>query len=116
VAAWRWHFYAGLYVAPFLIMLAVTGLIMLWSSVLVGRDGEKIFAVTPSGQAVPVSVQADAAAATVPGGTLVQYIVPRTGEQPAVFPHQRWRHVDNGRCRPLFRRRVGVMGSPGCAL
>src|SRR5690606_2419255 len=34
--AWRWHFYAGLYVAPFLIMLAVTGLIMLWTSVLVG--------------------------------------------------------------------------------
>ena len=26
IAAWRWHFYAGLYVAPFLVMLAVTGL------------------------------------------------------------------------------------------
>ena len=26
LAAWRWHFYAGLYVVPFLIMLAVTGL------------------------------------------------------------------------------------------
>ena len=39
--AWRWHFYAGLYVAPFLMMLAVTGLIMLWSAVFVGRDGEK---------------------------------------------------------------------------
>lgn len=85
VTAWRWHFYAGLYVAPFLIMLAVTGLIMLWSSVLVGRDGEKTFSVIPSDQAVPVSVQADAAAAKVPGGTLVQYIVPRTEKQPAVF-------------------------------
>ena len=28
-AVWRWHFYAGLYVAPFLILLAVTGLVML---------------------------------------------------------------------------------------
>ena len=46
--AWRWHFYAGLYVAPFLIMLAVTGLIMLWSAVLVGRDGEKAYSVTPA--------------------------------------------------------------------
>lgn len=27
-AAWRWHFYAGLYVIPFLIMLAVTGALM----------------------------------------------------------------------------------------
>jgi uncharacterized iron-regulated membrane protein len=28
-AVWRWHFYAGLYVAPFLIILACTGLVML---------------------------------------------------------------------------------------
>lgn len=83
--AWRWHFYAGLYVAPFLIMLALTGLVMLWSSVLVGRDGEKLFAVTPAAQAVSVSAQADAALAAVPGGSLVQYIVPRTPEQAALF-------------------------------
>lgn len=25
-AAWRWHFYAGLFVVPFLTILAVTGL------------------------------------------------------------------------------------------
>lgn len=83
--AWRWHFYAGLYVAPFLIMLAVTGLIMLWSSVLVGRDGEKAFSVAPAGQTIAVSAQAEAALAAVPSGSLVQYIVPRTPEQPAVF-------------------------------
>lgn len=83
--AWRWHFYAGLYVAPFLLMLAVTGLIMLWSSVLVGRDGEKLYSVTPAAQTIPVSQQAEAATNAVPGSTLVQYIVPRTPEQPAVF-------------------------------
>lgn len=83
--AWRWHFYAGLYVAPFLIMLAITGLIMMWSSVLVGRDGEKLYAVAPAAQTVPVSVQANAAVAAVPGSALVQYIVPRAPEQPAVF-------------------------------
>ena len=83
--AWRWHFYAGLYVAPFLIMLAVTGLIMLWSSVLVGRDGEKLYSVDPAAQTVAVSTQANAAVAAVPGGSLVQYIAPRTPEQPAVF-------------------------------
>ena len=57
-AAWRWHFYAGLYVIPFLIMLAVTGLTMLWIGVVSGRDGEWI-AVTPVNDA-PVAV-ADAA-------------------------------------------------------
>lgn len=83
--AWRWHFYAGLYVAPFLIMLAVTGLIMLWSAVLVGRDGEKAYTVTPAESQVAVSQQADAALASVPGGSLVQYIAPRTPEGAAVF-------------------------------
>lgn len=83
--AWRWHFYAGLYVAPFLIMLAVTGLMMLWSAVLVGRDGEKLYSVAPAAQAVATSVQANAALGAVPGGSLVQYIAPRTAEQPAVF-------------------------------
>ncbi len=71
--AWRWHFYAGLYVAPFLIMLAVTGLLMLWSAVLVGRDGEKIYSVAPQATTVAVSAQAAAAEAAVTGGKAVQY-------------------------------------------
>nr|WP_256442724.1 PepSY domain-containing protein [Ensifer sp. PDNC004] len=68
--AWRWHFYAGLYGAPFLIMLAVTGLMMLWSAVLVGRDGEKLYSVEPAQQIVAVSAQANAARGAVQGGTL----------------------------------------------
>ena len=28
--AWRWHFYAGLLVAPFMVMLALTGIIYLF--------------------------------------------------------------------------------------
>lgn len=85
MTAWRWHFYAGLYVAPFLIMLAVTGLIMLWSSVLVGRDGEKFHHVEPTAQTATVSAQANAAVSAVPDGAPVQYIAPRTTNQPAVF-------------------------------
>lgn len=83
--AWRWHFYAGLYVAPFLLMLAVTGLLMLWSSVLVGRDGEKLYSVAPAATALPVSEQATAAFLSNPGGEIVQYIAPRTPEGSAIF-------------------------------
>ena len=83
-AAWRWHFYAGLYVLPFLTMLAVTGLIMLWTSVLSGRDGEWI-AVQPQGEALAVSAQADAALAAVPGSELVGYIAPRSDALAAIF-------------------------------
>ena len=83
--AWRWHFYAGLYVVPFLLMLAVTGLIMLWSSVLQGRDGEYRYSVSPAGQEIAVSRQADAAVASVPDSTIAQYIAPRDATTPAVF-------------------------------
>ncbi len=83
--AWRWHFYAGLYVAPFLIMLAITGLMMLWSSVLVGRDGEKLYTVTPTEAVMPVSDQATAVFLAIPDGQIVQYIAPRTSDETAVF-------------------------------
>lgn len=82
-AAWRWHFYAGLYVIPFLMMLAVTGLIMLWTSALTGRDGEWI-AVTPQATALPVSAQAQAALAAVPDSTLQGYIAPRAADLAAI--------------------------------
>ncbi len=84
-AAWRWHFYAGLYVAPFLIVLAVTGLVMLWVSVIDGRDGEKAFRVTPGAGTVAVSAQADAALAAVPGSSLTRYVAPREADGAAVF-------------------------------
>lgn len=83
-AAWRWHFYAGLFVVPFLVMLATTGLLMLWISVLSGRDGENI-AVVPQARALPVEAQADAALAAVPGGTLSSYIAPAAADRAALF-------------------------------
>ncbi|MFN3718282.1 MAG: PepSY-associated TM helix domain-containing protein [Rhizobium rhizophilum] len=84
ITAWRWHFYAGLYVAPFLLMLAVTGLIMLWTATLFGRDGEKTYVVTPQATLASVSAQAEAAVRELPG-QIVQYIAPRTDEQASLF-------------------------------
>ncbi|WP_380058890.1 PepSY-associated TM helix domain-containing protein (plasmid) [Falsihalocynthiibacter sp. SS001] len=88
-AAWRWHFYAGLYVIPFLIMLALTGLIMLWVSVIAGRDGEWI-AVEPNGVPMAVSVLSEAAVDAVPDGKLVQYVAPRADDLAAIL------RVDSG--------------------
>lgn len=84
LAAWRWHFYAGLYVAPFLAMLAVTGLIMLWVSAIDGRDGEKI-AVTPRGEQTSILAQASAAQTALHEGHLVEYIAPAAPDRAAVF-------------------------------
>ncbi|MBX2805299.1 MAG: PepSY domain-containing protein [Hyphomicrobiales bacterium] len=83
-AAWRWHFYAGLYVIPFFVMLAITGMAMAWIAFIDGRDGEYI-SVTPKEAPLAVSAQADAALAAIPGGALVQYVAPRAEHLAAIF-------------------------------
>ncbi len=72
---WRWHFYAALYAIPFLIMLATTGLIMLWVAALQGR-GDEHLTVAPVGTTLPVSALIAGAEATLPGATATQYIAP----------------------------------------
>jgi uncharacterized iron-regulated membrane protein len=82
--AWRWHFYAGLYVAPFLIILALSGLVMLWTHALGGINGDGGI-VTPMGSTKSIADQATAASATVPGGTVTQYIAPMSPDRVAIF-------------------------------
>lgn len=82
--AWRWHFYAGLYVVPFLVMLAATGLLMLWIAVLSDLNGEK-GRVVPAGTPMAASALQAAAEAAVPGGTAAQYIEPLGPDRVAVF-------------------------------
>jgi uncharacterized iron-regulated membrane protein len=84
VAAWRWHFYAGLFVIPFFCILAVTGLMMLWISWVDGRDGERT-PVIPQETALAVSEQAVGAISAIPGGTLKQYVAPRSSDLAAIF-------------------------------
>jgi len=82
-AAWRWHFYAGLYVVPFLIMLAVTGLMMMFITQVDGRDGETI-RVTPTATELPVEAQMQAALAAQPG-RVVEWIGPKGDDLATVF-------------------------------
>lgn len=82
--AWRWHFYASLYVIPFLLMLATTGLVMLWISWGAGIGGERT-AVAPQADFAAVSALQSAAESAVPGGQAVQYIEPLAADRAAVF-------------------------------
>ena len=83
-AVWRWHFYAGLYVIPFLIMLAVTGLIMLWVSAMTGLNGERA-RILPGDTFLAISALQGAAEAAVPGSTATQYIAPMGEGRVAAF-------------------------------
>ena len=82
-AAWRWHFYAGIFVIPFLLILAVTGLMMLYITQIDGRDGEKI-TVAVEGEPLVISAQADKALAAVPG-EIVEWIGPKAADLATVF-------------------------------
>ncbi|NBO20632.1 MAG: PepSY domain-containing protein, partial [Rhodobacteraceae bacterium] len=84
-AAWRWHFYAGLYVIPFMLMLSLTGLVMLWFSTVQPEYGDKI-ALAPAATAMSLPDQEAAAIASVPGGQgISEYITPRAADRPAMF-------------------------------
>lgn len=85
--AWRWHFCAGLYVVPFLVMLAVTGLPMLCTSVPSDLNGGKA-KVVPAGTPMAVSAVQAAAEAAVPGAVAVQYLEPLGPDRVAVFKVQ----------------------------
>ena len=81
--AWRWHFYAGLYVIPFLGILAVTGLIMLWISWSAGIGAERL-AIPPGAEALPASALQAAAEATLPGAQAFTYLEPLAADRAAI--------------------------------
>jgi uncharacterized iron-regulated membrane protein len=77
-AVWRWHFYAGLLVLPFLLLLAITGAIYLFHyeiEAYVYRDLRTVPASSSAMQAP--STIADAALVAKPG-TVFRYVPPAT--------------------------------------
>ena len=82
--AWRWHFYAGLYVVPFLLMLSITGLVMVYFTGFQTRLGNRI-EVVPAGTALAVGHQAEAVQQLWPYAKLKSYHAPATPTEPSWF-------------------------------
>lgn len=74
-AVWRWHFYAGLFCVPFVILLALTGSMYLFKPQVEAwqERGYDNFVLT--GPPASAAAQVDAALAAVPGSTLRSYEV-----------------------------------------
>ena len=72
-AVWRWHFYAGLYVAPFLMLLAVTGLVMLAAEPIERWQLGALLVNTPGGTPTSHQARLDAARSAFPNATFVRY-------------------------------------------
>ncbi|MEP7453057.1 PepSY domain-containing protein [Phyllobacterium sp. SB3] len=75
-AVWRWHFFAGLLVIPFMINLAVTGGLYLFKDEI----DDTVFAyrniVEPRGETLAPTLLAENARTAVPGSKVVRYRVP----------------------------------------
>jgi len=82
---WRWHFYAGLFVVPMVLILALTGAAYLFKP-QVDRWEERHFRDLPTAGSVSPDDQVKAALAALPGARLHSYRLPEA-ESDAVLVH-----------------------------
>lgn len=80
---WRWHFYAGLFVIPFILMLSVTGAAYLFKPQL-DRWQERGWRGLPEAGAVDADAQVAAALAAFPGASFHYYRIPEATRDAAV--------------------------------
>jgi uncharacterized iron-regulated membrane protein len=81
-AVWRWHFYAGLFVSPFLVILAVSGIIYLFKPQLDALMYP--LHVAPSGVTLPATTQLQAALDTYPGATASSFTTAEGPDRSAI--------------------------------
>lgn len=81
---WRWHFYAGLCVLPFILLLSLTGAAYLFKPQM-DRWEERHYLNLGTEGAVSPNAQADAALAAFPGSRFYSYRLPRSsGDAPLI--------------------------------
>ena len=83
--AWRWHFYAGLFVAPVMILLALTGIIYLFKPQLDPLLYDHLLNVTPAHHSLSADEQLSRVQATYPQGHISQYLPPVNPERSGQF-------------------------------
>ncbi|WP_040259977.1 PepSY-associated TM helix domain-containing protein [Pseudomonas massiliensis] len=83
--AWRWHFYAGLLVAPVMIILAVTGIIYLFKPQLDPLLYPQLMRVQAQAQPLPADALLAQVRDAYPHASIDQYLPPATADSSAQF-------------------------------
>jgi uncharacterized iron-regulated membrane protein len=134
-AVWRWHFYAGLFCIPFVVVLASSGSIYLFKPQVESWIDRHCDNLAITGRPASAADQIRAALATVPGSTLNAYEVPegarsavrvivsREGKATRVYVHPESLQVlktvdENARFMKVLFRLHGelLMGNRGSAV
>ncbi len=84
-SVWRIHFYAGMFAAPFLVMMALTGLVILHTQPLQDALQGDLRTVADTGDWVSFDEQAAAAQALEPDDPLIAMTVPRDDDVATAF-------------------------------
>ena len=71
---WRWHFYAGLFVIPFMLMLSITGLVMLFDDEIELAFHHDVIEIAASGEPIKASQQLAAVQNQYPQGSVTQFV------------------------------------------
>lgn len=74
---WRWHFYAGVFSIPFVIILSITGALYLFKPQLDALHDAPFRNLSVSGELTAPEQQVATALAAVPGAILTAYELPR---------------------------------------
>jgi uncharacterized iron-regulated membrane protein len=77
---WRWHFYAGLFCIPFIILLSLTGATYLFKGQIEAAFDAPYNNLSLSGPVQPVSAQVQAALDGIIGSRLKSYRLPQEGD------------------------------------
>ena len=75
-AVWRWHFYAGVFCIPFVVILAISGAIYLFKGEIEAWEERQYDALAVSRTPSPASAQVAAALAAFPGSRFEGYELP----------------------------------------
>lgn len=83
-AIWRWHFFAGLLVIPFMLNLAITGSLYLFKDEINDSVFAYRYIVQPAGRTLTPQAMTDAATAAVPGSVATSFRDPSASDRSAV--------------------------------
>ena len=86
---WCWHFHAGLFCIPFVIILAITGSIYLFKPQIDALADRDVDSLVVSGRRATGEAHIAAALASLPGSRLFVYEVPHEADD-AVLGEAAW--------------------------
>lgn len=85
---WRWHFYAGIFSIPFVIILALTGAIYLFKPYYEHWQERDYRGLQITGEQLAPNQQITAALAAIDGGKLLSYRLPQAADEAVLIKVQ----------------------------